>query len=301
MKTLSARAPARRLALLAALALGAPLPASAAPDTAPPHARMLAANAMARSGHHTEALAIYTRLAAEPDAIDDRAGLLGNMGHCLARLGRPRDALEAFDDALDAARDDETRATLRAVIARLEATAFGALIVDCDVAEARLRRRDEPPSAGPLPCPATLTRLDPGPLTIVGEGPGGTRAGARLTIVAGQTTRAELRFPGRLFIDGPPGAIVRIDDDERCLTPCAAELPSGRPYAVEVQAGDRLWRHAVSAAPGEALRLEPRFDDDAHWVWIGAGLGVAAVAGTVIGLLAAADAPQTLMHFTTFE
>lgn len=171
----------------ACLALGAWSAVGGAAASPLDPARVAEANAAAASGRCDEAITAWR---AVTETAEDRALLVGNIGHCLDVLGRPVEAIEAFREARRlistgaAPRDDDRGDRLSRLDARLAALSrrVGWLTVRCDAA-GRVAVDERPPVA----CPLSLA-VDPGVHRVVVSTPGEAPGAAReVRVDAGET------------------------------------------------------------------------------------------------------------------
>lgn len=187
------------------------------------------------------------------------AGLLPvlrfNLGRCLEELGRPREAIAAFERYLETPDSETARARATERIQALERRHFARLRVECEPTRGTLTLNGRP--AGQ--CGDVQTRLDPGVVEVRALHPDGPTARGAFTLTAGVETQARLVFGARIRIDGPPGEVlvVRVDDAPVAGPPYQAEVEPG-PHRVEVVRGENeRWRREVRLGAGSTLKLTP--------------------------------------------
>ncbi|MCB9548462.1 MAG: tetratricopeptide repeat protein [Myxococcales bacterium] len=279
----------RRWPLALALALAGP--AHATPRSVLRKARADIAEGVkaARAGRNDAALARFE--AAEPYGAElgelDR--IRWNIGRTLEALGRPQEALAAFERCLEVV-EAERRGQVEAKVAELVAQLYARLAVTCATAGTEIRV-DGPGAAAEFgPCPARLERLPPGDFKVlarIGDRPFAPRV---VVLTAGAQADVEVPAAGAARIDARPGAIVRLDGAEVGAAPLLLEaLPPGR-YALEVQDGEAIQRQvlAIQAGARAVAYVEPPAD---HRGTIGWSLvaGGAALALTGAWLLLSAE------------
>lgn len=259
------RTPWRRcVPLLLALMLPAPVGAQTPAERAESERLIAQAVVHYRAGRVAEALEKFR--AGEPHAAD-RAGVRYNIGRCLQALERPQSALEVFESirAMDGVRPD-LLARVDQRIAEVEEAWFGVLTVSCDGADAEVRVTTMPGEA--WPCPATVSRVTPGPITVSGVTADGRTARRSVRLTAGQVAPVELVFP-------PP----------------MSSAGAGRPEEP---------KQAPAPGPEIAGGIEPASPSAAPFVLMIAG-GLAAVGGGIsLGIASAQFDDASALH-TDYE
>ncbi len=259
------RTPWRRcVPLLLALMLPAPVGAQTPAERAESERLIAQAVVHYRAGRVAEALAKFR--AGEPHAAD-RAGVRYNIGRCLQALERPKSALEVFESIRDMAgvRPD-LLARVDQRIAEVEERWFGALAVSCDGAGAEVRVTSMPGRT--WPCPATVTRVAAGLLTVSGVTVDGRTARRSVRLAPGEVAPIELAFP-------PPPSSARVNPPERAERP-----PDG--------------------GPGIAGYIEPTSPSAAPLVMMIAGGLVAVGGGISLGIASAQFDDASALH-TDYE
>lgn len=176
--------------LLSALLLGAPLPASGAPDEifTVIRERGAEANAAFSAGDFASAAKLYEAVEALLETVDGREKELAivrfNLGRCHDELGRPVAAIEAYRRSLDGPLDRTLAGRIRERVEALEAEALGRILVLCDAAEATISvvGRDERGVCG-----HTFTGISPGPHVVLARTPDGREDRAPAEVMAGVT------------------------------------------------------------------------------------------------------------------
>lgn len=213
-----------------------------------------------------------------------------NLGRCLEELGRPREAIDAFERYLDTPDSETARARATERIAALEKKHFARLTVECKPANAVVRVKGRPEA----PCGKAVTRLDPGPNSARVASPDGPSVLASYTLEAGIETRVTVVVPARLdFVELPePPPIVSVDgvavpgphysqEVEPGLRRLALAFPDGRRAELEVRAepGRALTVHAADFGPDFRADAAAPSAAKGPWPWVAYGAAVAAAAG----------------------
>lgn len=280
-----------RAAFLTTLGVALSAPSASVAQTAPTaqgdaRSHFEAGVAASNAGRWQDALREFE----QARAIQATAPVLYNLGLAQRAVGRMRDA----------------RATFRALVEehgpRLSAerrTEIQGYLTEAEAALARLELTVTPAQATVLLDGAAITarsvELDPGRHEIVVESPGFRRQRREIELRRGASAMVDLRLEReevrrRLAIDvDPTTATVRIDgrpsgrgNIEVQLEPGAHELEveaqGYRPYRRSVRVEDADVRLRVSlVAQREAGGVSP-------FVWVGVGLGAAALIGGAIAL-----------------
>jgi hypothetical protein len=178
-----------------------------------------------------------------------------NLGRCLEELGRPREAVAAFERYLETPDSETARARATERIQALETRHFARLRVECEPARGTLTLNGRP--AGQ--CGDVQTRLDPGVVEVRAAHPDGPVARGAFTLTAGVETQARLVFGARIQINGPAGEalVVRVDDQPVAGPPFTADVEPG-PHRVEVRRdrGDP-WTRDLRLRAGSTVVLAP--------------------------------------------
>lgn len=178
-----------------------------------------------------------------------------NLGRCLEELGRPREAIAAFERYLETPDSETARARATERIHALEMRHFARLRVECVPARGRLTLNGRAVGA----CGELQTRLEPGVVEIRAEEADGLVARGTFTLTAGVETQARLVYGGRIRIDAPPGEalVVRVDDAPVGGPPFVADVEAG-PHRVEaVRSSGERWVQDVRLVAGGTLSLSP--------------------------------------------
>ena len=178
-----------------------------------------------------------------------------NLARCLEELGRPREAIAAFERYLEAPDSDTARARATERIAELERRFMARLTVECKPGPARLQVNGH--AVGN--CGEPITRLEPGVVEVVARRKDDLVARQTFTLTAGIETRATLTFGARIRVEAPPGDAlqVRVDDAAVPGPPYVADVEPG-PHRVDVQLPDgRPWHREARLASGATLVLRP--------------------------------------------
>ena len=208
-----------------------------------------------------------------------------NLARCLEELGRPGEALAAFDRYLEAPDSETARARARERIEALEQRFFARLQVDCQPAVATLSLNGR--EAGP--CGHPLRRVEPGVVEVMARRSDDLVVKETLTLTAGAETRATLTFGARIRVEAPAGDVlqVQVDDVSVAGPPHVVDVRAGA-HRVEVRLPDGSpWRREPQLAPGATLVLSPMsaeavagrrsgFGWDTPWPWLAFGGAVGA-------------------------
>lgn len=291
----------RPIYLVAVLALGAPHPASAAPDLDAQRAETYSTLGMqlAAEERFAEALDEFRRAEQLIEHVSLPGVLYGNIGFCLVKLGRDREALAAFRAGEARSESADMRARLARNAREIEARLFARLTVRCDV-EATVAVGETPP----VPCPVKRRLLEAGRYTLRGQSTEGISTVGEVDLVAGSSSEFDLSFPAGLRVESTAPGIVRVDDEPRGRTPLElADLDVGS-HRVVVEPDDGLpWEATIEARPGRWVevdaRPEPAPEDGMVWVYV--GIGAAAVAGIAAVWLVSVDEPAPVMRVTVEE
>lgn len=183
----------RALPLLIAL-LAAP-PAVAAPSRLDAETReaVAAAGRHFSAGRYAEALDALRRI---EDRVPEDASVRWNIARCLEELGRPREAIAAFERARALSADDADRDAADGRIAALRARLPGALWIVCEGGTVRVDGLD------PAACPARWDAVPPGRRAGRVEGPGGAR-GFTAVVRPDEVTRLRVEAPAPAAVEGP--------------------------------------------------------------------------------------------------
>lgn len=182
--------------------------------------------------------------------------LLFNIGQASRELGRPVDAIDAFERFLAQAANspDEMTAEARRSLTELSEK-IGKLLIECTVAEAEIAVDGK--LIGPAPI-ADLVRVMPGAHQITATHPGTTPAIQNVTVAAGTVQTVVMR--------------------PRTLAEVVAEVTVGTSAA-------------PAAAPGPAAAAGPATVEDGWWLgrkwtWVAAGSSVVLATGAAVAGLA---------------
>jgi len=283
----SRSSPVARLALLALL-VAAPLPAAAQDDEATGRALLEQALEARDAGQ----LAVAERLLRSSVEAFHWSYSAFVWAQVLLDLDRRADALEVYEDLdegaygtpTDAAREavrtalEETRQTVPRLTLRLtpSPTEDDAQVV-VDDADARPLALEEGEVTLRLNAGRRRLRIDvPGyrPATFEVSAVNGARLTREVTL--------ESVVTGRLVIDAPDGAVVRVDGEVHAA-PVDLDLPAGAHQVVFVSGGEEQTRD-VRLRPGAEVRLD--FGGGSRvGLALGLSLGAAVILGVTLGLV----------------
>lgn len=244
----------RRSTFTLTLALAASLtrPASAepeAPTLAEVEAAVAAAGARYTAGEYAEALTLLDALSVQLGDAGRRAHPVIELhkGRCLARLGRPEDALTAYERVIRWADRVPEAAETHAHAVRfreaLLATALGGLEVRCgpEIERVRLAGREE----GAVDCPARWPSLPVGPHRVEPlDADGRVGRSTEVTVVAGRSTT------------------VTVEADAAGRWRPGARLGAG----VAIIGGETVY--AAEPTPGSSFRIAATVESPQLWGWL---------------------------------
>ncbi len=142
-----------------------------------------------KNGQYSSALTAFRVILPVTKDPKQRADILWNIARSLEELGRPRDALGAFEQFAA----ETKRADAKAKITKLTALVFGRVAVQCGgrAVAVSLEGRE----GAPRPCPTVFQRVEPGSVVVVGEVAGEAFGRSVAKVVAGQSVDVELKAP----------------------------------------------------------------------------------------------------------
>lgn len=175
-------------------------PATAAPDPAAPESLAKAQALVDTAVGHFLAkeydASLKALLEAEGIAVEANdpglAGIRFNIARCLEELGRPAEALAAYEAYLKLPDESHRKARAWKAAKALEDRVYGRLDVACDPPGARAALAERPD--GPSSCPLRLDRLAPGTYHVTVSHPGHVDAERSVDVVAGQTATLAMKL-----------------------------------------------------------------------------------------------------------
>lgn len=246
-----------------------------------------------KAGRHREALAAFDAALDGGKLAAGDARLHWNIGRCHEELGDPARAIAAFDLAARLAEGEAFRARATARGEALRRAHFGAVDVACAVG-GRVRMQGLP---GDLPCPARWELVRPGRYEGTLSSAHGSASRFRVAVAAGAEARIDL-LRGDLEVDCDGGIVhvAGLPDARPCPAKWAA-ISVGR-YTGEHRAADgRARPFEVDVRPGEGgrVRLAAAVAADSEsgfgpWPWVAGGVGLASLGATVWFRVDGADA-----------
>lgn len=265
-----------------------------------------------QAGHYLRALEAFRKaevLMGDRPAplVKDLALTQWNIARCLEILERYDEAMIAFEKSAELWPDKASADTARQKAEEMRGHLFGDLTVTCDaepaVTRVEIRDRDGGQRA-PRACMSTWNDLPVGPYYVVGISDDGPRVERTVTVLGGRTATVRLHFPGALWVGGPEGLPVYIDDVPAGAVPARrdgvepgryrirVEYPEGPPWTetVTVRPGRQVTAIAptpLTVPPPPQMPL-PAVQDDADlaaalpWIFGGGALAAGAIGGVFL-------------------
>lgn len=233
-----------------------------------------------RRGDFASALAALAL--AEPIALAANdpglATIRFNIARCHEELGRPEDALAAYERYLGTPDDPHRKERAWNALRALEARVYGGLAIGCRPVDARIGIPGlvDPPR----PCPLAADRVRPGRYELQVEAPGHLPMRRALEVAAGAPTPVEIVLVAETATVDAPSAAPKHD-----VWPWIAlgtsVLAAGAGVGFTLSALDA--RDEAESLPPTTRRSDAvtRFERDETLSWVGYGLGSAALAAAV--------------------
>lgn len=198
--------------------------------------------------------------AVEPTIVQagDNPVFRWNIARCLEELGRPDEAIAAFDTYLTLPDTPENQAEARKRMAGIRARFYGTVDVTC--APADMRFDVEGTQAPSRACPVRLEDLRAGRYVLVGTTPDGREARRVVEVRAGVEQAVRLALPGRVRVGSTPPGAVSLDGEPVGRTPLVLDAVEAGQRTVAVRVpGHAVWSQAVEVPPdGEVtVRAQP--------------------------------------------
>lgn len=237
------------------------------------------------------------------------------LADCLARAGRPMDALESYALLADAEIAEGTRQAARERIEGLRRTALGGLTLACVPARSTVEIDDV--TTVPLPCPIERRDFPSGTYTFRVLSPGDVTTVQKLRVAPGRPNEATITVTPELVVRSPvAGAYVQVDGRFageagpqgplvlRDVEPGAREIRvtsprGGKPWIkrVKVSVGERTVASAELdgqrlSLGGDVTPIEAEDDDTLLWVGVGVGAAALVAGGAAAFLLLGEDDPE---------
>lgn len=216
--------------------------------------------------------------AVEPTIVQagDNPVFRWNIARCLEELGRPDEAIAAFEAYLILPDTPENHAEAQTRVAGIRARFFGTVDVTC--APADMRFDVEGTQAPSRACPVRLEDLRAGRYVLVGTTPDGREARRVVEVRAGVEQAVRLALPGRVRVGSTPPGAVSLDGRAVGRTPLVLDAVEAGRRTVAVQVpGHAVWSQTVEVPPdgdvtvrAQPLPLEGPGPDWAAWTAGGA-------------------------------
>lgn len=222
--------------------------------------------------------------AVEPTIVQagDNPVFRWNIARCLEELGRPDEALAAFDTYLTLPDTPENQAEARARMADIRARFYGTLDVTC--APEDMRFDVEGTQAPSRACPVRLEDLRAGRYVLLGTTPDGREARRVVEVRAGVEQQVWLALPGRLRIGSTPAGAVSLDGRPVGRTPLVLDAVEAGQRTVAVRVPEHaVWSQSVDVPPDGEVTVRaqplPLEGPGADWAaWTAGGAAAATLA-----------------------
>ena len=269
------------------------LPLLAAPSVSP-QALVDRATRAFEAGDFTAALETFRQVEPAMVRAGDSAVFRWNIARCLEELGRPDEALTAFEDYLALPDSPDNQADARVRMGAIRERFLGTVEVTC--APAHMRFDIEGTQAPSRACPVQLADLRAGRCVLVGSTPDGRETRQTIEVRAGVTQAVTLALPGTVRVTAQVEGEAFVDGAPLGRVPAVSAPVAPGTHAVRVRAPGYVdWSTTVQVGAGAQVAVQarplPLEAPVPRWaVWTSGGAAVAALTAGAVFFAATQDA-----------